>query len=49
MPTFGEYRRLPMDARLGRLRGTLDDLKRMTAGKSDAELSRRPALDSWSV
>jgi hypothetical protein len=47
MPTFEEYRSLPMDARLGRLRGTPADLERLTEGKSEAELARRPAARSW--
>ena len=49
MPTFEEYRSLPMDARLGRLRGTPADLERLTKSKSEAELARRPAAQSWSA
>ena len=49
MPTFEEYRELGIEARLGRLRQTPDDLERAIAGKADAELGRRPDAENWSA
>src|SRR5687768_16849654 len=49
MPTPEEYIRLPMDARLSRLRRTPGELDRAVSGKTDTELSRRPDADNWSA
>ena len=48
MPTFEEYRAFPVDRSIERLRQTPPDLDRALAGRSDAELSRRPGPKSWS-
>jgi hypothetical protein len=49
VPTAEEYRRLPLDARLGRLEATPGEIERAIAGRSDDELGRRPDARSWSV
>jgi hypothetical protein len=49
MPTPEEYSRLPIDARLSRLRRTPGELDRAVSGKADTELSRRPDADNWSA
>ena len=48
-PTFEEYRALATDRARGRLHETPSDLERALAGRTDAELSRRPGPTSWSV
>jgi hypothetical protein len=49
VPSFADYRVLPLEARLGRLERTPVELERAVDGKAAAELSRRPAAESWGV
>jgi len=49
MPTFDDYRGLPIDTVLTRLQQTLGDLERAIAGRPDAELSTRPDAHNWSA
>jgi hypothetical protein len=49
VPSFDAYRALPIDARLDRLRRTPAALDAAIAGKPDAALGRRPAVDAWSA
>src|SRR5213593_3338749 len=49
MPTFDDYRGLPIDARLNRLQRTPDEIGRAIADTSDAELGRRPDTRNWSA
>lgn len=48
MPARAEYLAQPLADRLARLARTPDDLARAIAGRSDVDLSRRPA-DGWSA
>jgi hypothetical protein len=48
MPTMDEYLTRPVDARLGRLRSTPDELNRLLADRTAATLARRPAEREWS-
>jgi DinB superfamily len=47
MPTPEEYCAISIEARLSRLQHTSGELEEAIAGKSDAELSRRPEPHSW--
>jgi hypothetical protein len=47
--TLEEYRKLGIEAHLGRLQQTPDDLARAIAGNADAELGRRPDAENWSA
>lgn len=49
MPTPDEYSALSIEARLRRLQQTSGEIEQAIAGKSDAELSRRPWPDSWAA
>jgi DinB superfamily len=49
MPTFDEYRVLPVADRLSRLRRTPDELDKAISDRDDAELGRRPDARSWSA
>jgi len=49
MPTFDDYRGLPIDTALTRLQQTPGDLERAIVGRPDAELSNRPDAQSWSA
>jgi hypothetical protein len=49
MPSAEDYRRLPLDVRLGRLERTPGDIERAIAGRLDAELGRRPDTRNWSA
>ena len=49
MPTFDDYRGLPINARLNRLQRTPDEVGRAIADTSDAELGRRPDTRNWSA
>ena len=48
MPTREFYTGLPRDERLKRLARTPDDLTAAIAGRSVAELGRRPDSQNWS-
>lgn len=48
MPTFEEYRGLPIDVRIDRLERTPGEIERAIAAKSDDDLGRRPVADAWS-
>jgi hypothetical protein len=47
MPTPEEYCAISIEARLSRLQHSSGELEQAIAGKSDAELSRRPEPHSW--
>ncbi len=47
MPTRGEWAAQPLDKRLDRLTRTADEMQALIAGRSDAELSRRPDGKNW--
>ena len=49
MPTFAEYRVLPVADRLRRLRRTPGELDHAIADRVDAELGRRPDARNWSA
>src|SRR5580765_4429971 len=49
MPTFDEYRVLPVADRLRRLEQTPGELEEAIADHDDAELGRRPDPRSWSA
>ena len=49
MTTISEYKKLSIRERLERMRRTPDELAEAILGRSDAELSRRPAEKSWSA
>lgn len=49
MPTFDEYKASSIEERLGRLQRTPGELERAVAGKSEAEVSRRPDGRNWSA
>ena len=49
MPTFDEYRVLPVADRLSRLRRTPGELEKAISDRDDAELGRRPDAWSWSA
>ena len=49
MPTFDEYRVLPVADRLSRLRRTPGELHEPIADRDDAELGRRPDARNWSA
>jgi hypothetical protein len=49
MPTFQEYRTLPIETRLRRLQETPADLEQAISGKTDAETAKRPDAHNWSV
>src|SRR5712692_10081863 len=44
-----EYGRFPIEARLGRLQETPEELGQAISGKTDAELSRRPDAHNWAA
>ena len=48
MPTFEAYRELAIDRRVDRLERTPGELEGAIAGKTDAELGRRPDARNWS-
>jgi DinB superfamily len=47
--TAAEYSRFPIEARLGRLQQTPEELAQAISGKTDAELSRRPDAHNWAA
>ena len=49
MPTFDEYRVLPVADRLSRLRRTPGELDKAISDRDDGELGRRPDARSWSA
>ena len=49
MPTFAEYRVLPVADRLSRLRRTPGEFDQAIADRHDAELGRRPDARNWSA
>lgn len=49
MPSFDDYRDLPIDVRLIRLQRTPGDVERAIADRPDADLGRRPDARNWSV
>jgi hypothetical protein len=49
MPTFDEYRVLPVGDRLSRLRRTPGELDKAISDRGDAGLGRRPDARSWSA
>jgi hypothetical protein len=49
LPTPEEYSVISIEARLSRLQHTPDELEQTIAGKSAAELSRRPEPHSWAA
>ena len=49
MPTFHEYRVLPVADRLSRLRRTPGELDEAIADRDDGELGRRPDARNWSA
>jgi len=48
MASFDDYRQLATGERIDRLRRMPDELAQATAGRDDAELSRRPVDRAWS-
>ena len=49
MPTAEEYSGLSLEARLGRLDQTADELERAISGKTDNELSAHPDARNWAA
>ena len=49
MPTRDEWLERPVGQRLERMAATADELAAAIAGKSDAELSRRPDAKNWAA
>src|SRR5438128_10977890 len=49
MRTADEYSRLSIETRLDQLQQTPEELERAIAGKTDAELSRRPDAHNWAA